>query len=116
MHDSGKPRTLVPKTKGTSCGRWPTRTTATHHETSDDYTGVIAQLCPRHRLVTCKDGSQWILQRRDAQRAGRPRWAGIGYFRTRMALVLASRAVCEHPDPNALAVLDNLPNTIGGAS
>jgi hypothetical protein len=115
-HDSVEPRSFVPTTQGTSCGRAPTRTSATHHETSDTYTGVIAQLCPRHRVIICKDAIQWILQRRDTQRAGRPRWTGIGYFRTRSVLIAVSRTVCARIDPNAMAILAALPGTIGGAS
>jgi hypothetical protein len=92
------------------------RAAATHHETSDDYTGIVAQVCPRHRVVICKDAIQWILQRRDAQRAGRPRWTGIGYFRTRSALIAVSRTVCARIDPNAMAILAALPGTIGGSS
>ncbi|WP_157440939.1 hypothetical protein [Aestuariivita boseongensis] len=35
-----------------------------YHETSDHYVGVIAHLCPRHRVIVCRDSIQWILQRR----------------------------------------------------
>lgn len=96
--------------------RTKARTVATHHETADDYTGIVAQLCPRHRVVICRDAIQWILQRRDAQRAGQPRWTGIGYFRTRNALISVSRTECERIDPNAVAILAALPGTIGGSS
>jgi hypothetical protein len=96
--------------------RMTPRAAATHHETSDDYTGIVARLCPRHRVVNCKDAIQWVLQRRDAQRAGRPRWTGIGYFRTRDALIAVSRTVCERIDPNAMAILAALSGTIGGAT
>jgi hypothetical protein len=96
--------------------RMTPRAAAHHHETSDTYTGVVARLCPRHRVIICKDAIQWILQRRDAQRAGRPRWTGIGYFRTRSALIAVSRTVCARIDPNAMAILAALPGTIGGAT
>ncbi|MBF9031701.1 hypothetical protein HKCCE3408_14970 [Rhodobacterales bacterium HKCCE3408] len=90
------------------------RTAANFHETADTYAGVMCHLCPRHRVIACKDGLQWILQRRDGQRAGRPRWTGVGYFRTRNALIAVSRALCKRMDPNGMAMLVALPGMIGG--
>ena len=87
-----------------------------HHETSDIYVGLIAHLNTRWRVVTCRDSFQWILQKRDAQRSGRPRWTGVRYFRTRDALMRASRTLCGRIDPNALAILAALPAQIGDAS
>lgn len=92
------------------------RANCDHHETSDIYTGVIARLCPRHRVIVCKDAIQWILQRRDAQRSGQSRWTGVGYFRTRDALIRVSRTLCERLDPNAMAILAALPDMIGATS
>jgi hypothetical protein len=113
LRDGHKSRPLR-ETPGSA--RTTPRAAANHHETSDDYPGIVAQLCPRHRVIICKDAIQWILQRRDAQRAGRPRWTGVGYFRTRSALIAVSRTVCARIDPNAMAILAALPGTIGGAS
>ena len=87
-----------------------------HHETSDTYSNVVTRLCPRHRVIECKDALQWILQKRDAERSGQPRWAGVGYFRTRNALIRVSRATCSRIDPGAMAILAALPDMIGGHS
>lgn len=92
------------------------RTSSDHHETSHQYVGLVAQLCPRHRVIIDKDVVQWILQKRDAQRSGQPRWKGVAYFRTREALVRVSRRLCSHIDPAALATLAALPEVFGGAS
>lgn len=85
------------------------------HETSDAYAGVIAQLCHRHRAIVCKDEIQWILQQRKNGGAERP-WRGVGYFRTRYALVRFGATQCGRIDPAALAILAALPDVIGGAA
>ena len=85
------------------------------HETSDAYSGVIADLCDCHRVVICKDALQWILQRRKKGGAERP-WRGVGYFRTRNALIRACASLCGRIDPAALAILMALPDHIGGAA
>lgn len=48
-------------------------------ETADDYRHVVAQLSDGWRVIVCAGGIQWILQRRDGERAGRARWVGIDY-------------------------------------
>jgi hypothetical protein len=58
-----------------------------HRETADSYNGEIFRR-GSFRVIVCKDGIQWILQRRKAaigMRAG-TRWAALGYFQTREAL------------------------------
>jgi hypothetical protein len=52
-----------------------------YRETSDDYSRVIAQ-CGPIRAAVCKDGLQWLLQRRSGNR-----WRSEAYCRTREALV-----------------------------
>jgi len=91
------------------------RTSASHHETADDYVSLIAQLCPRHRVIVCKDRIQWILQRRKKGGAERS-WRGAGYFRTRDALIRVSASLCGRIDPAAMAILAALPSHFGGAS
>ena len=90
------------------------RAQASHHETADDYRAVLAHLSDRWRVVACKDRIQWILQGRDGKRAGRPRWTGVRYFRTREALMQSVRGLCGAVDPAALATLAFLPNTFAG--
>ena len=87
---------------------------ASHHETADDYVGVIARLCHRHRVIVCKDNTQWILQRRKNGGAKRP-WRGVGYFRKRNALNRVSASLCSRVDPSAMAILVALPSHFGGS-
>ena len=57
----------------------------THRETSDFYNGVIAVLTSRWRVINCKNGIQWILQRREGLHGGA--WRGFQYFRSKEALL-----------------------------
>ena len=89
------------------------RKPASHHESSDDYLSVVAQLCPKHRVIVCKDKLQWILQRYDGLRCGRARWTGLKYLVTRDGLLRAGRALCGDIAPEALAILEALPEHFG---
>jgi hypothetical protein len=90
------------------------RSPARHHESADDYHGIVARLDDRHRVIVCKDHLQWVLQRRDGERHGRARWASVGYFLTRNALIRSSRALCGRIDPAALAALPEHFGRAGG--
>ena len=86
---------------------------STHHETSDNYAGVVARLCGRRRVIVCRDHIQWILRRRRRGGAERP-WRSVGYFRTREALMRVSAGLCCRIDPATMAILAALPDVIGG--
>jgi hypothetical protein len=85
-----------------------------HHETADNYAGVIARLCLKHRVIICRDGIQWIAQYKKNGGAERP-WRSAGYFRTRDALIRVCASLCGRIDPNAMAILAALPDVIGRA-
>jgi hypothetical protein len=86
---------------------------SSNQETFDHYGGVIAHLCPVQRVVTWCDDLQWMLQRRKKGGAERP-WRGVGYFRTRDALIRVCARLCGRIDPDARAILVALPAQIGG--
>ena len=52
-----------------------------HRESADNYARIVARLDDDGRVIVCRDGLQWILQRRDGERGGRARWTGVGYCR-----------------------------------
>ena len=56
-----------------------------HRERDDSYAKVIAQLGPRWRIIACKDGLQWILQKKEASHAGP--WRGVSYHTCRSSLI-----------------------------
>ena len=60
------------------------------------------------------DGLQWILQRHNRSRSGRESWSGKWFVRSTKANLL--RGLQWHgvrPTPEALAALDDLPDTYG---
>jgi hypothetical protein len=69
-----------------------------HRERDDDYpTG--ARLSDTVRVIDCKDGVQWILQRRRGDQ-----WQGVSFCRTRAALIREAKRVLGHA-PEALRAL-----------
>ena len=85
---------------------WPS-----HRESDPNYGAVIAQLNDRWRVIVCRDGIQWILQKSKKSRVG-ARWQGRSYCRTREALM---RVCAQHGgqiDPSALMILEALPDRI----
>ena len=85
----------------------------TLQETSDQYARVLAQLCATHRVITCRESIQWILQRRKKGGAERS-WRAVGYYRTKSALIQACATLCGRIDPTAMAILLALPSHFGG--
>jgi len=66
-------------------------------------------------VIVCGDAIQWILQKRKGGGAGQP-WRGVGYFRTRCALIRVGASLYGRIDPNAVAILAALPAQIGGST
>ena len=80
----------------------------THHETSDLYHRVIAQLSPSLRVVECKDLLQWIIQQRKKGGAKRP-WRGVSYHTTRNALIRCCAKLETRTEAISWATLEALP-------
>src|SRR5262245_43759505 len=79
---------------------------STTREEADFYFGIIARLNVRWRVITCKHGIQFILQRcREVGGSREPRWVGISYCQTTEAL---RRCVREHARPVNAAARDVL--------
>ena len=92
---------------------WPPTAAVSHRESDTGYRAVVAVLNDRWRVIECRDGIQWILQRQDAARSlhGAP-WRGRSYCRTRAALI---RDVGRHAgeiSPAAMAILEALPERL----
>ena len=56
-------------------------------ESAHCYDDVILQLSPRYRVITCRDVSQWIIQKKEASHAGP--WRGVSYHTCRDSLMRA---------------------------
>lgn len=78
------------------------------HETSGIYASVVTRLSEQWRVIICKDGIQWILQRREKLQASRP-WRGVRYCTTKKALIRVSTTLCGPIDPKSANILATLP-------
>jgi hypothetical protein len=64
-----------------------TKTDLGRQESADHYPHVVAQLSPKWRVIECRDGEQWILQRKSTS------WEARSHCRSSEAL---QRVVKEH--------------------
>ncbi len=79
-----------------------------HRETSDNYQGELFRR-GRLRVILCRDGIQWILQRKKAGAAAR--WQALSYCTTRKALTRLWTAA----DGTTAPELARFPETVRGA-
>ena len=80
-----------------------------HRERDDAYRNVVAQLAPRWRVIVCRDGIQWILQRKEASHGGP--WRGVSYNTNRDGLLRACWSLEALPS-NGLEALEVFPEFI----
>ena len=78
-----------------------------HRESSDHYSSVILSLNNRWRIILCRQGLQWILQRRENLHGGA--WRGFRYFRTRTALIEECGRLGRLSDTTAAQLKDIIP-------
>lgn len=85
-------------------------------EESDNYHLVVAQLTADWRVIVCKAGIQWILQRRRSpKRPPADDWRGRSYCRTSEALIRCAREYAGVIEPAAATILAALPLRIEDA-
>lgn len=70
-------------------------------EKDQAYRNMVLLLDPSTRIIECRDGIQWIIQKQDRSNKSEPRWRGVAYCRTRARL--------EYRLPQHLAQLATLP-------
>jgi hypothetical protein len=78
-------------------------------ERDNGYRHVVVQLNDRWRVIGCKDGLQWILQRRDAAKPHRAVWRGKRYHATREGLIASCVALAGLLEGAVAAMLAGLP-------
>lgn len=86
-----------------------------HRESHVAYDRVVVMLNDNWRLIVCKDGIQWILQRRVGERAGGARFDSRQYLTTKEGVMRACRTFAGAMTPQAAVALNFLPKHIGGA-
>ncbi|MFH0297222.1 hypothetical protein AAFX91_08260 [Bradyrhizobium sp. 31Argb] len=72
-------------------------------ESYDEYDRVVVHLDDRTRVIECRDGVQWIVQRGHSVN-GAMRWDGVSFCRTKQALLR-----CAGVQPGENPTLDALP-------
>jgi len=87
-----------------------------NRERDDYYANVVLQFSPRWRIITCKHGMQWILQKRSVAPPNTGTWAGKSYATTRGGLMAACSGRGLLFEPSEMTILSVLPDRIGGAA
>jgi hypothetical protein len=85
---------------------------ASRRERDEDYFHIVARLNERWRVIVCKDGIQWLLQKSKSDGGHGTQWRGRSYCTTRDALIACCARLCGRCEPAALAVLARLPGHI----
>src|SRR6516162_7754789 len=80
-----------------------------HGESGDIYDRVVVRLNEKWRVVECRAGIQWILQRRKSASDGGG-WSSRSFCRE--AIRRLAREHAKPIDPEALVALDRLPECI----
>jgi hypothetical protein len=91
----------------------PPAAPTTNREEADDYRRVVVVLNSDWRIIECRDGIQWILQRRSGERRGQPRWTSRKYNRSKRSLIDNVNRFAGEINPAAREVLDGLPDWMG---
>lgn len=76
-------------------------------EQAEDYPHVVATLNSEWRVICCRDGIQWILQRKTGGR-----WRSLAYCRTRDGLLRCIREAGISSDATEASELSQLPERI----
>ena len=84
--------------------------TPSRRETDDNYFAVLTPLAPRWRVILCRDGMQYILQRQFGKRLHEAVWRGETYHTTRRSLIRACAKRDLLSDATAQAAIGRLPS------
>jgi len=84
--------------------------TSSRRETADSYSAVLTPLAPRWRVILCRDGKQYILQRQFGNRLHKAVWRGESYHSTRRSLIRDCAKRYLISDVMAQAAIDRLPS------
>ena len=85
---------------------------ASHRERDDNYSRIVILLTPRWRIIVCKHGIQWILQKRSVEPPNTGTWAGKSYATTRDGLMAACSSRGLLSEAFARQVLEALPSNV----
>jgi len=83
--------------------------TPSYAERDDAYANVILVLSPRWRLIICKDGRQYVLQRRSSNSPNVGVWIGKSHNMTKAGLILSCSRLDLLQDIDIIERLLSLP-------
>ena len=83
--------------------------TPSRRERDDTYAEVIVECRDNWRIIRCKRGLQWIIQKRSTRRPNRGVFIGKSFHTTRQSLIEASSSLQLLDDPKILQSLLDLP-------
>ena len=101
VHTTPPPRSDIPGAADSA--------TPTHRERDDTYSDVIVECRDNWRVIRCRRGLQWIIQRRSTKRPNRGVFIGKSFHTTRKSLLEACSTLQLLNSPKILASLLDLP-------
>ena len=84
-------------------------TNHSHRERDETYSRIVTQCRDNWRIIRCKRGLQWIIQKRSAGRPNRGVFIGKSFHTTRQSLIEACSRLQLLDDPKVLQSLLDLP-------
>ena len=81
-------------------------------EREDNYIRIVVHLTTRWRIIACKHGIQWILQKRSVEPPNTGTWSGKSYAPTRDGLMAACSGRGLLLEPTERSTLEALPSHI----
>ena len=83
--------------------------TPSHRERDETYSRIVTQCRDNWRIIRCKRGLQWIIQKRSTGRPNRGVFIGKSFHTTRQSLIEACSRLQLLDDPKILQSLLDLP-------
>ena len=78
-------------------------------ESSGDYGRVVLTLSPQWRIIECRQGIQWIIQKCKGMRYGTTRWDSCHYLTSRDGLITVCHRLKLPLDPKTFCRINSLP-------
>ena len=88
----------------------------TRRESADNYSWVLIEFFADCRLILCKHGTQWVVQRRSARTPNKGVWVGRKHVTTKSALLVVCSALNLIRDTNVAEKVLTLPEKVSGGS
>ena len=83
--------------------------TPSHRERDESYSQIVTECRDKWRIIRCKRGLQWIIQKRSTGRPNRGVFIGKSFHTTRQSLIEACSRLQLLDDPKILQSLLDLP-------